>query len=50
MAFLVLSLIFILPVVIRIRCIENRITMQEPFRKPLEFAAALVLSSQFTWP
>lgn len=47
---LVLSLIFILPAVIRIRPIENGITMQEPFQKPLEYAAALALSSQFAWP
>ena len=47
---LALSLIFILPAVIRIRRIENRIAMQEPFQKPLEYAAALALGSQFAWP
>jgi 4-hydroxybenzoate polyprenyltransferase len=47
---LVLSLIFILPAVIRIRRIKNGIAMQEPFQKPIEYAAALALSSQFIWP
>ena len=47
---LVLSLIFILPAVIRIRHIKNGIAMQEPFQKPIEYAAALALGSQFIWP
>ena len=48
--FLVLSLIFILPAVIRIRRIKNGIAMQEPFHKPIEYAAALTMCSQFFWP
>ncbi len=43
------SLIYILPAVIRIRCSKNGIAMQEPFHKPLEYAAVLALGSQFTW-
>ncbi len=47
---LALSLIFILPAVIRIRRSKNGIAMQASFHKPLEYAAAIALGSQFTWP
>ncbi|MDZ4159684.1 MAG: UbiA family prenyltransferase, partial [Anaerolineaceae bacterium] len=47
---LVLSLIFILPSVMRIRRCKNRITLQESFHKPLEYGAAAALGSQFTGP
>jgi 4-hydroxybenzoate polyprenyltransferase len=45
-----LSLIFILPAVIRIRRNQNGIAMQESFQKPLEYAAAIPLGSHFSWP
>lgn len=47
---LVLSLIFILPAVMRICRSKNGIALQESFQKPLEYAAALALGSQFSWP
>ncbi|HMN14864.1 MAG TPA: UbiA family prenyltransferase [Bellilinea sp.] len=46
---LVLSLIFILPAVMRIRRNKNGIALQESFQKPLECAAAIALGSYFTW-
>jgi 4-hydroxybenzoate polyprenyltransferase len=46
---LVLSLLFIIPAVMRIRRSQNGIALQESFQKPLEYAAALALGSQFTW-
>jgi 4-hydroxybenzoate polyprenyltransferase len=46
---LALSLIFIIPSVIRIRQCKNGIALQESFQKPLEYAAALALGSHFTW-
>jgi hypothetical protein len=46
---LALSLIFILPAVIRIRRRKNAIALVESFQKPLEYAAAVALGSQFTW-
>lgn len=46
---LVLSLIFILPAVMRIRRNKNGIALQESFQKPLEYAAAIALGSYFTW-
>ena len=46
---LALSLIFIIPAVMRIRRCKNGIALQESFQKPLEYAAAIALGSQFTW-
>lgn len=46
---LVLSLLFIIPAVMRIRRSQNGIALQESFQKPLEYAAALALGSQFIW-
>ena len=46
---LALSLIFILPAVMRIRRNKNGIALQESFQKPLEYAAAIALGSYFTW-
>lgn len=46
---LALSLIFILPSVTRIRRYKNGIALQESFQKPLEYAAAIALGSQFAW-
>jgi hypothetical protein len=46
---LALSLIFILPAVMRIRRNKNGIALQESFQKPLEYAAAFALSCHFTW-
>ncbi len=46
---LILALIFVLPAVMRIRQCKNGIAIQESFQKPLEYAAAIGLGSQFTW-
>lgn len=47
--FLFLSLVFIFPAITRIRRCKNGIALQESFQKPIEYAAAIALSSQFTW-
>jgi len=46
---LVLALIFIIPAVMRIYRCENGLALQESFQKPIEYAAALALTSHFTW-
>jgi 4-hydroxybenzoate polyprenyltransferase len=48
--FFALTLLFILPAVIRIHQCKNGIAIQEPFQKPLEYAGAAALGIQFISP